>query len=124
MAIATTRTAKIEGAIVWRLIAALVLLAFSFQSYLAQTHIHETAATTSAALIHHPGPNKSPVDNSPLDCPFCQAVAHATGFLVPGALLPFLAPGWVKITTLHNLLADKGTATRHSWQSRAPPSRR
>jgi len=121
MAIATTRTAKIDRAIVWRLIGALVLLAFSFQSYLAQTHIHETAAAT--ALIHHPGQNNPPVDNSPLDCPFCQAVAHATGFLMPGALLPFLAPGWVKITILHNLLADKGTVTRHSWQSRAPPSR-
>jgi hypothetical protein len=104
---------------VWRFIAAVVLLAFGFQSYLAQTHIHETAV----ALTYHPGHNKAPVDNSPLDCPFCQAVAHATSFLVPGALLPFLAPEWVKMTTLHNLLADKSTATRYNWQSRAPPSR-
>ena len=104
-------------------IAALVLLAFSFQSYLAQTHIHETAAATSAAQIYHPGQNKSPVDNSPLDCPFCQALAHATSFLMPGALLLFLAPQWVKTTTSHTLFFDKGTATKYNWQSRAPPSR-
>ena len=110
----TTRT--------WRFVAALVLLAFSFQSYLAQTHIHETAAAT--ALTYHPGHNEAPVDNSPLDCPFCQAVAHATSFLMPGALLPFLAPEWVKTATLHNLLAGTGTATRYNWQSRAPPSHR
>jgi hypothetical protein len=105
----------------WRFIAAVVLLAFGFQGYLAQTHIHETAAAT--VLTYHPGHSKAPVDNSPLDCPFCQAVAHAASFLMPAALLPFLAPEWVKITTLHALVGDKGTATRHNWQSRAPPSR-
>jgi hypothetical protein len=104
----------------WRFIAALVLLAFSFQSYLAQTHIHETAAAT--ALVYHPGHSKAPVD-SPFDCPFCQAVAHATSFLMPGALLPFLAPQWVKTATLHNFRAGTGTTTRYNWQSRAPPSR-
>jgi hypothetical protein len=123
MAMAASRTATVDGAIVRRLIGALILLAFSFQSYLAQTHIHEAVAATSAALSHHQGQSKPPVDNSPLDCPFCQAVAHVASFLMPGALLPFLAPEWVKITTLHALLADKGTVTRHDWQSRAPPSR-
>ncbi|HEX4104659.1 MAG TPA: hypothetical protein VHX92_00355 [Rhizomicrobium sp.] len=122
MAIAAKRIAKVNGAIVWRLIGALLLLAFSFQSFLAQTHIHETAAAT--AQIYQPGHSKPPVGNSPFDCPFCQAVAHATSFLMPGTSLPFLAPGWVKTTTLHNFLAGTGTATKYNWQSRAPPSRR
>ena len=122
MAIAATRTAKADGTTLWRLIGALVLLAFGLQSFLAQTHIHETIAATPAALIYHSGQDKTPADNSPLDCPFCQALTHATSFLMPGALLPFLAPGWVKITILHNLLAGEGTATRYNWQSRAPPS--
>ena len=118
---ATAKTRAWQLGRVWRLLAAAVLLAFSFQSYLAQTHIHEGAAT--AVLVYHPGHGKPPVDNSPLDCPFCQAVTHAASFLVPGTLLPFLAPQWVKITALHNLLADKSTATKYNWQSRAPPSR-
>jgi hypothetical protein len=106
----------------WRLLAAAVLLAFSFQSYLAQTHIHETSAATT--LTWHAGQhNKAPADNNPLDCPFCQAVAHAASFLVPGVPLPFLAPEWIATSTSHLLLADKGPATRSNWQSRAPPSR-
>lgn len=106
----------------WRLIAVLVLLAFSFQSYLAQTHIHEPATTVSHALIFQPGHNKAPASNTPLDCPFCQAVAHASNFLLPGVLLLFLVSGVVEPVVWRDLLADKGAITRHNWQSRAPPS--
>lgn len=105
----------------WRLIAVLAMLAFTFQSYVAQTHIHETAAPASLMLIKNLGHNKSPVDNSPLDCPFCQAVAHSGIFFLPDAPLLFLSAQWVEMATPHFLLRGSSGATAHSWQSRAPP---
>jgi hypothetical protein len=103
------------------LIAALVMLAFTFQSYVAQTHIHENATPASAALIKDLGHNKSPVDNSPLDCPFCQAVAHAGGFFLPVIPLVLLCAQWVKMQAPHFASRDSSIVAAHSWQSRAPP---
>ena len=117
MAKAATRKRRVTG---WRLIATLVLLAFTFQSYVAQTHIHD-AAPASAALIKNLGHNKSPVDNSPLDCPFCQAVAHAGTFFMPVAPLLFLSAQWIEMAAPHLALSASTGAAAHSWQSRAPP---
>ena len=120
MATAATRSRGLDRA--WRLLAAAMLLAFGFQSYLAQTHIHETVAATSAMLIHQPGHNKSPMENSPLDCPFCQVVTHAGNFLLSDASLLLLPSQWMETAALHHVLPDTHTAANHYWQSRAPPS--
>jgi hypothetical protein len=118
MAKAATRT----GLPGWRLIAVLVMLAFTFQSYVAQTHIHETAPAASAALIKNLGHSKSPVDNSPLDCPFCQAVAHDGLFFTPGAPILFLVTQWVEMAAPHFVIADHSADANHNWRSRAPPT--
>ena len=119
MARAAARTnGRVTG---WRVIAILVMLAFSFQSYVAQTHIHEAAAPATAALIKNLGHNKSPVDNSPLDCPFCQAVAHDAAFFVPHSPLLFLSAQWVEMAAPHFVLADHSADANHNWRSRAPP---
>jgi hypothetical protein len=104
------------------MIAALLLLAFSFQSYIAQTHIHEIAASSPAALIHHAGHNKAPVQNSPLDCSFCQMLTHAGSVLMPDASFLLPAPQWMKMVAPHYAFANSGTTANHDWQSRAPPS--
>jgi hypothetical protein len=105
----------------WRLIAALVVIAFSFQSHIAQTHIHQTATAISSAA-HYSGQNKSPVDNSPLDCPFCQVVSHASSFSISDASLLLVEPQWAGMAILRHLLAETDAAAGHHWQSRAPPS--
>jgi hypothetical protein len=105
----------------WRLIAALVVIAFSFQSHLAQTHIHQTAAAISSAA-HYSGQNKSPADNSPLDCPFCQVVSHTSGFFISDASLLLVVPQWTEMAIPRHLLATTDTAIGHHWQSRAPPT--
>jgi hypothetical protein len=116
-----TSAARKKGGITgWRLIAILALLAFTVQSYVAQTHIHD-AAPASAAIAKKLNHDKSPLGNTPLDCPFCQAVAHAGGFFMPAAPLLFISALWVEIATPQFLLRDSSRATAHSWQSRAPP---
>jgi len=105
----------------WRLIAVLVMLAFTFQSYIGQTHIHESASA-SAALLKNLGHNKTPVDNSPLDCPFCQAVAHDGLFFMPHAPLLFLAAQWVEMAAPTFVHSGNTAEANHNWQSRAPPS--
>jgi len=116
-------TAKgLEKATLSRLIAALLLLAFSFQSYVAQTHIHDIAAKTTATLVQHSGHNRAPVQNSPLDCSFCQMLTHAGSTLMPDAGLIVPGPQWIAMAAPHYLFAGTGTTANHSWQSRAPPA--
>jgi hypothetical protein len=112
----------LERATLSRLFAALLVLAFGFQSYVAQTHIHDVTAKTPAALVQHSGPNRAPVQNSPLDCSFCQMLSHAGSTLMPDAALLVPAPQWIAMAAPYYLLAGTGTTANHSWQSRAPPA--
>ena len=114
-----TRTAgKKAGITGWRLIAALVLLAFTIQSYVTQTHIHDAAPAGITKTVGH---GKAPLRDTPLDCPFCQTVAHAGSVFMPAAPLLFVSAQWVEINTPHFLLRDLVSATAQGWQSRAPP---
>src|SRR5579872_6259130 len=71
----------------WRVIACLLLITFTLQSYITQTHIHSTSTVAIAKTL--PGSHgNAPVDDGPLDCPFCQAVAHDGPFFLPA--IPFL----------------------------------
>ena len=121
MAIGPARLGRFDRATMSRLVVSLLLIAFSLQSYVAQTHIHETAAKP-AVLIHHPGHN-SPVGSSPFDCPFCQVVTHAGSFLMPEATIPLLAVQWAEMMPPQLFSAENSTAPNRNWQSRAPPSR-
>jgi hypothetical protein len=96
------------------------VLAFSFQSYVAQTHIHDAApiSSTFAKGAHH---NKSPLGNTPVECPFCQAVAHSGIFFVPVGPLLFLSAQWIEMALPHLAPGARADAATHSWRSRAPP---
>jgi len=98
----------------------LLMLAFSFQSYVTQTHIHKAATAESATVIHHAG-QKSPANNSPFDCPFCQVVNHAGSVLISDSALLVLASQWAEMVAPRYLLQDIGTIANHHWRSRAPP---
>jgi hypothetical protein len=106
-----------------RFVVFITVLAFALQSYFAQTHIHAAHGVAGIVATHSLAHGKTPLDNSQLDCPFCQAVAHAGVFLTPAPQLMFLpvwavseAPSFV----IHTVAA---AAAAHNWQSRAPPSR-
>jgi len=108
-----------------RLIICVALLAFALQSYIAQTHIHGLAPDGIVKIAAAPsqGPGKIPLDKSPADCPFCQAVNLAGVFLNPTALVVLLPLSWVGIVS-HIVIARAASGdTAHDWQSRAPPRR-
>jgi hypothetical protein len=106
----------------WRFAIWLVLAAFTLQSYVTQVHIHDAApvaAITKAFTNADHG--KAPADNSPLDCPFCQAAALAGAFALPVTpLLILSAAGIILSAPDHPAPASYDTAA-HIWRSRAPP---
>jgi hypothetical protein len=111
-----------------RLVVSLfVMLAFSVQSYVTQTHIHLAPDGSSlySKLISESGKNKQqdkyPANGDPANCPICQEILHSGQFVTPAAailLLPSVAVSIIQV------VADIPAASErpsHAWQSRAPP---
>ncbi len=107
-------------------VALLVAFAFALQSFLTQTHIHGVPAHFDGAAIvkvdtGSSGGGKAPADTSPLDCPYCQAIAHSGLFFMPAAPLLLLP-----VALAHSIVAPdfiqviKSAAILHQ-RSRAPP---
>lgn len=103
------------------------LLAFVFQSYVAQTHIHMTGqslsitASADAKTAPQSKPAKFPANQDPANCPICQELLHSGSFITPSAvaaLLPMLAVSVVAVV-LETTIAPQ--AVSHSWRGRAPP---
>ena len=104
----------------WRLIACLILFTFTLQSYITQTHIHDTASAAVVKIASH-SHGKTPLDDNPVDCPFCQAVAHDGPFFLPTVPLLILSVEFVELAApLFRVHHPAGTLA-HIWQSRAPP---
>lgn len=114
-------TRRLDGRRGWRVIvASLLLIAFTLQSYITQTHIHSVSpAAISKTLAGSHG--KAPVDDSPMDCPFCQAVAHDGPFFLPGAPVLLLSAIWVELGAPFFSARVNAVVPAHNWQSRAPP---
>ncbi|MGN6149741.1 MAG: DUF2946 family protein [Rhizomicrobium sp.] len=114
------------------------LFAFSFQSYISQTHIHRpgtadfgigislsgkssVSVDAKASAAKSEKSQQSPLNDDVSNCPLCQAVLHAGLFLNP-ALLVLLLPdtqsavGPALIVSSHHRAAPS-----YAWQSRGPP---
>jgi hypothetical protein len=112
----------------WRLaISMFVMLAFSLQSYITQTHIHLKADTFSSysKLSNETGKqnplDKFPANGDPANCPICQEILHSGQFVTPTAavlLLPTVAVSIIKIVADIPVAAQRPS---HAWRSRAPP---
>ncbi len=111
-----------------RLFATLIfVLAFAFQSFVAQTHIHipgavDGVSTASAASPskHDPAPDQSPQDDLG-KCPLCQ-VAVAVGAAIGPSTIYFVEAffGTIVVAPEPRSLAPRLTLA-HVWNSRAPP---
>ena len=104
----------------WRLIAGLILIAFSLQSWVTQTHIHSATPAAVVKIFHH-SQGKAPLDDNPMDCPFCQAVAHDGPFFLPTVPLLILSIAFVELAAPSMRFHRPSEAAAHIWQSRAPP---
>jgi hypothetical protein len=109
----------------WRSVTWLVLLAFTLQSFVTQTHIHAlppmAAATIGKVLTSAPGADKSPVSSDTTTCPFCQAISHAGAFFASSTpRLPFPID-WAECLVPFLIAIAGRSFAAHSWQSRAPP---
>ncbi len=116
---ATARTARHTFG--WRIAIWVLLAAFTLQAFVAQSHIHDTAFGGVVKIISDASDGKGPSENSQPDCPFCQAVAQAGAFHLPGSPLLILNAVYVLLAApSHPAPASYDTAA-HNWRSRAPP---
>lgn len=111
-----------------RYIACLLVLAFSVQSYITQTHIDgwvwATGERTAIGMLAQaPSDTKAPAGHHRTDCPFCQAVTHAGVFFAPALPVWILPVVWIGQASLPARAPTGGRTAAHIWQSRAPPQR-
>jgi hypothetical protein len=106
-----------------RSIAWVLLLAFTLQSFLTQTHIHGAPGIGGFAVVkilsRTPSPVKAP--DTGTDCPICQAITHAGAFFTPAAPSVLLSVSWVESIAPVIIVDTIETISTHPWQSRAPP---
>jgi len=124
----------------WRLlVATLALIAFAFQSYVTQTHIHfahvgstsaikltgrlpsQPIATADKKQIGTPS-NKTPSNDDPLKCPLCQAVGYAGHFVTPASAALVLALTPIAILRLAIPIVSPRQSPSHIWRGRGPPN--
>jgi hypothetical protein len=101
-------------------LALTMLLAFTLQSYVTQTHIHigSVAVTAGVTLDKHAG---KPLDNETTNCLFCQEMLHAGAFVTPAATVLPLPVEYSSILRLDLALPLFIGAIPHGWQGRGPP---
>lgn len=113
----------------WVALLFLTLFAFTWQSFVTQTHRHAGARGAALALaVQAPGAaalekgGQVPAD-TPDNCPICQEIAHGGAYLLPAPIAfqppPALA-AWFAVTLLLALALRQQS---HAWRSRAPPLR-
>lgn len=120
------RAVRSRGRIAVTLVA---LIAFAFQSYITQTHMHGAprverslihAAQNGAALAKD-GTGKLPPLDDPANCPICQDMLMVGHFVSPAAIitLPPVLPVSVVPAETGNPIVIKPVS--HGWQGRGPP---
>lgn len=116
-------------------ITLLVFLAFAFQSYVTQTHIHfpgeravnifapveKSGALAKLKLPSKHNPDKYPPGDDPANCPICQEVMHSGAFVMPDFVAMVLPSQPVSIVPLVIALPAIIETSSHAWQGRAPP---
>lgn len=99
-----------------------MLLAFSWQSVVTQTHQHLNPAVAGKADgADSMRPDRQSPFDLPANCPICREIAHAGPALLPAPIVvaaPAPPPVWRAETAgLRKTLASRS----HAWRSRAPP---
>lgn len=107
----------------FRALSWVLLLAFTLQSFITQTHLHgaiahhESSATAASAVAH----KNAPAENSAADCPFCQAIIHAGAFYAPSTQALVVPLSWSATAVRFFIGKSVAGFPPHRWYSRAPP---
>ncbi|HEY1631957.1 MAG TPA: hypothetical protein VGF56_11620 [Rhizomicrobium sp.] len=94
------------------MLACLMLVAFTLQSYVTQTHIHHAAS--------HSDPAKPAGGQA---CVFCQEMMQAGTFVTPSAATLSLPVTFVTVRFQAIAIAFVAGRVPHGWQGRGPPLR-
>jgi hypothetical protein len=99
-------------------------LAFLFQSYAAQTHIHLEADGITLAKVAPvtklDSKSGAPTRETPDNCPLCQFL-YGGQHVPPSVLIFFLPSAAVSVIEPVLALLPHYDAVSHSWRGRAPP---
>ncbi len=103
----------------------ILLLAFTLQAFITQTHVHR--ATSDRAPIGHVVGQTSATaaahkSDEAIACPFCQAMLVAGAFFTPAPTI-LSTPASLAVALAPPLISVGRTtaAASFSWRSRAPP---
>ena len=109
----------------WVAIVLSVLLAFSWQNFVTQTHVHHSHGPYPERVAGDTATPRLSIDQSPFDvsedCQICQEIAQSGHYLPPTliAFHPFeRALVWLVATPA---FATALRQSSHAWLSRAPP---
>lgn len=111
----------------WAAVLLAVLLAFSWQSVVAQTHNHFDRLSTAtpagpAGITARVSPARNSPFDSPANCPICREIAHSVAYLPPAPIVLPAAPEmllWLAIGLATGLILQQRPL---GWRSRAPPT--
>jgi hypothetical protein len=104
-----------------------MLVVFSWQSFVAETHNHfarasiSTAANTTAPVTTSSSDQNSPFD-SPTNCPICREIAQSAAYLPPAPIVlpaPVAVLVWLVAGLAFGLILERRSL---GWRSRAPPT--
>lgn len=122
-------TARVLGprlALAWRAMLLAMMLAVSWQGFVAQTHRHpedrsQSAGATVIVDIAASADRKTPL-KLPDSCAICRELAHAGSALLPtpAEFVP-PAPITAPVAEAPRALPAHVQPPSHGWQSRAPP---
>ena len=117
------KTGPTERQSAWRrFFVAFMLVALVAQGYLTQTHIHGLLSDSVASQENHaPGHTKIPLNDDPARCPICQQIVHASQFVAPAWLTPFLLVLAISTIEIADIALPRFNAVSHSWRGRGPP---
>lgn len=104
------------------MLTALVLVMFSLQSFLIQTHVHALVmgnfADAGYAAVSRT-PDKAPFDAD--QCVLCQEFVHSGTYLPPAAVAVLAPSAQVSLLPLVAAPVAIAKITSHIWIGRAPP---
>ena len=110
----------------WVAVLLAMLVAFSWQSFVAETHNHfvraqiSTTADTPGAVATPSSDENSPFD-SPANCPICREIAQSAAYLPPAPIVlpaPQAMLVWLVAGLAFGLILERRSL---GWRSRAPP---